>query len=179
MSVQLVADRYARALSAVVEDKSSLDGVLEALRRIVALYNNEEILRVALTNPSILHESRLRVLEAILERENVDQVSADFVRMVLRRRRIEVLGSIVDAFALLVDERLNRVEAKVTTALPLTEEQRAGVVSGLEAFTGKSARMIENIDDAIIGGVVVECEGKVMDGSLRARLDKIKEAVLA
>lgn len=179
MSLQRVADRYARSLEAVLQDDSDLEPALDALQRFNALYSECDDLRTVLSSPATSPVNRMKVLVEILERDEFPPVAANLMRVLLRRGRIRALPAVTDIYAKLVDERLNRVEAVVTTAIALSSEQEEMVREGLAHFTSKSVRLITKIDPDIIGGVVVQCEGKIVDGSLRTRLDRLKEAVLA
>lgn len=179
MSLQRVADRYARSLEATLREDSELEPTLDALQRFNGLFMDCDDLRTVLTSPATDPLNRLKVLREILERDEFPSVAAKLVCELLRRGRIRALPNVTIIFTRLVDARLNRVEAVVTTAIALSSEQEERVREGLAKFTSKSVRLRSKIDPKVIGGVVVECEGKIIDGSLRTRLDRLKEAVLA
>lgn len=173
-----LAERYAGALSSVVKD-DDLETVLHGVQRISNLFNQHHELHACLANPAITIELREQVLDEVIQREEVPAEVKGLLHTLLERRRMEQLEPIAQVFEELVDARLNRVTAQVTVAQPLNEENEAILRKGLEEFSGKQVRILYQEDPSIIGGIVAKIEGRVIDGSLRTRVQRIKDRMIA
>ena len=178
MKSYALAERYAGALDSVVEDHE-LEPVLHGLQRINDLFNEHHELHSCLANPAITIELREKVLDEVIEREGVPGPVKGLLHTLLERRRMEQLDPITKVFDELVDARKNRVTAHVTVAQPLNEDNEALLRQGLEEYSGKQVRLIYHEDPSIIGGIVAQIGGRVIDGSLRTRVQKIKDRMIA
>jgi F-type H+-transporting ATPase subunit delta len=108
-----------------------------------------------------------------------EPIVVKFVQLLVGRGRLETLAGVRDVFSKLVDARLNRMTAEVTTALPLTQGQENRILAGLTSYTKQMVRITTATDPDIIGGIVVRLNGTIIDGSLRTRLDRAKQMLLA
>ena len=97
--------------------------------------------------------------------------------MVCERKRLSSLDVAVEEYRRLVNERESVVTAKVTSAVPLTESELAALQSKLEKKSGCTVRTECTVDPSILGGLIVEMDGAVMDGSISHRLREIKEVM--
>ena len=179
MTGHVVADRYARALSEVIEEGSELDAALVQLDDFIAAHEAHPQLRSALGNPAIEADARRRVLDDLLSAMEITGPVSNLLRVLLKRGRLNALKNVRRSIAKIADSRMNRTTAKIRSAEALTSDQSERLQRGLSAYAGKTVRLDATVDDALGGGVVVELEGKILDGSLRTRLEQIKRAVLA
>lgn len=178
MPKRLLAKRYALGLTAAIESDGELERAAAALRDVVDIYQQNNELRVVLENPVIAAPTRKLVLDEILGRVGAPDIVRRFVHTLFDRRRISALPEAADSFTRLVDQRMNRITAYVNTAVPLTPEQEDLIRAALSVFTGKTVRIAHRIDPDIIGGIVVRVGGFIIDGSLRARLRRVRRALL-
>ena len=179
MSASLVADRYARGLFSAVHSDAEAETVLAALEDLTETFNESPDLQAALRNPAIAVQRREAILRALIEKTGAPETVLNLARTLLHRHRINLLPHVTDSFGTLVDARLNRVTARVTTAIAATPEQKERVRAALETWSGKDVEIKTKVDPKILGGVVARIDGTVIDGSLRTRLKRMKEAVLA
>lgn len=179
MSTVLISQRYARALASNITDAPRLEEVLETLQGFAQSYAELPELRRVLENPAISPASRKRVFDEIVGKIPNDRVSRNFLRTLFSRGRINLLHEVVEAFENIVDRRLKRVQAVVTSASELKPEQLERVRLGLEKQSGKSVRLNAQTDSDLLGGIVVRMGSSIIDGSLRSRLERIREALLA
>lgn len=179
MKNYLIAQRYARALSESIDANETLDGVLESLEDLAQDYRDHGELRTLLDNPAVNAETREQMLNEVIEAAQFTPVAADFVRVLFRRGRIGLLEETATAFHHEVDRRLRRVTARVTSATALTPEQEQRIQAGLETYTNKTVRLRTSVDPSILGGVVARLDGTVIDGSLQARLERLKQSLMA
>lgn len=178
MANAILAGRYARALAGVIKDDSQLETVLNELRDLSEAINTCHDLYMCLNNPVIDVRHREAVYDAVLRKFNVGSITEGLTDELLRRGRAVMLPEITEAFAREVDKRLGREMARVTTAYPLTDEQRQQIIEGLERFCGKKIYLKETVAPEIIGGVIVQLSDRVIDGSLQTQLTMIKEALV-
>ncbi len=118
-------------------------------------------------------------MEEVANRAVVADTVKRFMMVLLDRRRVAIYADIVEVFARNVDERLNRIAADVTTAIPMTAGQEDALCSALGRYSGKTVRINATVVPEILGGVVARVGGTVIDGSLRSRLDRIRNALIA
>ncbi len=102
----------------------------------------------------------------------------NFALLLLERGRISALPAIARAYKQLVDERLGRVQATVTSAQPLDPATAASVQRALEKRTGKRVVITSNVDPSLIGGVVARVGDLVFDGSLKSKLEALRARIL-
>lgn len=179
MKNYLIAERYARGLASTVEDNTKLSLITQSLEQLTDLYQNNHDFHSVLSNPSIRTESRIDVLAAISEAGDLQPTVVQLAKVLLRRGRIEILPDIYEVFVAIADERLNQVQATVTTAIPMDTSQTNAIATALNKHSGKDVRMNCNVDPEILGGVVARIGSTVIDGSIRTQLEQLKNALLA
>lgn len=177
MSAYLVAERYAKALSASIRSESELEAAQQALADLADVVHQHHDLRTLMTNPAITLDRRLTALNDLLIAMNAPDAVAGLARVLLRRGRILELPRVAAFFHELADARLNRVGAHVTTAIELRGDERDRLRKSLEAYSGRNVRMTTRVDPEIIGGVVARIGDTVIDGSLRTRLARLKQSL--
>lgn len=178
MKHYLIADRYARSLNDVIEDDAQLEPVLEALRGISQLFSTHHELHTVIANPAINVETRIGILNAILERGETAAPLKRLLATLVRRGRITVLPDVAELFSQHADARLKRVGARVTSAMPLTESQAREIAASLESYSGMHVRIEHKVDPELLGGVTARIGSTVIDGSIRARIERLKQHLL-
>lgn len=178
MKAYLIAERYARGLDRALEDGADRDAAAAALQAIAALYSEHHDLQTALSHPGIPAEERAALLAAVLERTSAPERVRKLLDTLLRRGRIALLADVATLFSHMTDERMNRAGAQITTAITPAGEQADRLVAALETFSGRTVRADFQVDPDILGGAVARIEGKVIDGSLRARIQRLRHHLL-
>jgi F-type H+-transporting ATPase subunit delta len=179
MKYHLIAERYARGLAAAIEDGPRLERALALLKELHEVIATHHDFRSCVCNPTIDLEKRAKVLEHVVRRLSDDDVVLRLCNRLLERERILLVGDIAEILTGIVDARFGRVSATVTTSVPLTTQQEDHLRESLVQYSGKEVRMDCRVDPEIIGGVVARIGGQVIDGSLRTRLERIKDALIA
>lgn len=174
-----IAVRYAQALGMVIGDDAALEPAADELRALAALLGDNAELRSALFNNAISLGRRRAVLNDVASAMGLARPVARLAAILLERGRLQDAALVADAFEDIVDERLNRVAARVTTAHELTPENEGELQRSLNAYTGKEVLLRKRVNPKIIGGVRVDMRGKVIDGTLRTRLRRLREYLLA
>jgi len=173
-----VARRYARALFEIGDAKGALEAFGRELGALADTYAGAPELQQTLENPVFRLEQRRRVLETLLPRLAPSRELRNFALLLLERGRIGLLPAVGRAFAGMVDQKLGRVQATVTSAKPLDATTQAAVTRALEKRTGKKVVVATAVDPDLIGGLVARVGDLVFDGSLRTRLETLRNRVL-
>ncbi len=178
MKHYLIAERYAKALRNVLEDEA-LDGAGEMLAGAAELYSESEALRNVLNNPAIDLDMRRKILREVLSAGETDEAVINLADALLRRGRIALLPDVTVVYDTLADARLGRVRATVFTAAEPTQEQEERLLQALKKWSGKEVRVTRETDPDILGGVIARIGDAVIDGSVRTRIEKLREYTLA
>ena len=173
--LSVVATRYAKALVDVVS-ASSFDpaAALTQLKAVDALIEGSQDLRNALLSPAVSPSRKRAVMSKLLEPMSVNVRIRNFVYVIIDHRRVHELGSIVEAFESLADERLGLVRADVSSAQALDDAQKARIEAEISRLTGRKAKLRFSQDATLLGGVVARVGSTVYDGSVRGQLERLR-----
>ena len=172
-----VAQRYASALL----DLAEADGVTADVERDLTAFDgmiaeSEDLVRLV-KSPVFSVEEQLAALSALLDKAGISGLAANFVKLAARNRRLFVLPDMIKAFRALLAEKRGEETAEVTSAAALSDEHVAALKEALAASTGKSVNIVANVDPALIGGLVVKVGSRMIDTSLRTKLNSLKFAM--
>lgn len=169
MMVGAVARRYARAILALADEQGALEQTANELRLLGAVASDAQI-SAALANPLLSATARRGLARSIADSLSLSPTTRNFVSLLADKRRLDQLAGIAQEFDRILDGRLGRVRATVTSAVALTEAQRQAVVGAFERKLGRTVIAEAQVDPQLLGGVVVDVEGTVYDGSVRTQL---------
>jgi F-type H+-transporting ATPase subunit delta len=175
--LSVVGARYAKALLEVV-GKQDPQKTLAELRQVSGLIAASGDLRNALLSPAVPPARKRAVIARLIEPMGVSTAVRNFLFVVIDHRRTSQLPSIVEAFDVLLDERMGFVRASVASAHELDGTQRASLEAELTRISGKRAKVAYATDTALIGGVVARISGKVYDGSVRGQLERLRSKLV-
>jgi F-type H+-transporting ATPase subunit delta len=173
-----VAARYARALADVVLQpgrEAQADAVERELHAFRDLLQESADLRNALTSPAVKAARKRAVIEKLGERAGLSRTGRNLLFVLSDHRRLPLLGEVLHAFRVLVDERLGYVEAEVTSARPIEDSDRAALEAALARHTGRKVRAHYAVDAGLIGGAVTRIGSTIYDGSVREQLRVLRE----
>ncbi|CAN5693553.1 F0F1 ATP synthase subunit delta [soil metagenome] len=169
------ARRYAEAAFQLAERDDDVDAWRKGLAYAAAALSSDEVDRV-LSNPALPLTERIGVVERIIG-DQLSERPLNLVRLLLRRRRLELLPGVAREFARLHDRRLGITEAVVTSAAPLDDQEVAALRDRLAGMTGDRMELSFQVDTSILGGVVVRLGDKLIDGSVRGRLERLRDTL--
>lgn len=174
-----IARRYAQALFLAAQKKDAVDRVWDDLTGVLAVDQAAgDRFRLFLEAPHVPTEHKFAALEATF-RPVVHGLVVEFFRLLLNKKRLFELRTIVGEFGRLVEDHKGVVRARVTSALPLLDAELAGLVSALESGLKKKVRVVSNVDPGILGGLVVRVGDRIADKSVRTMLTQLREQLLA
>lgn len=169
-------DGYANALFEVAQVEGSLDTVENELFQVARALETNDELRTTLTDEAIPVERRQGIIEDLLN-NRASPVTVSLVSFIVAAGRGRQLPAIVDRLVARAAEAKNKVVAEVRTAIPLSDDQRSRLAEALGQATGKSVEVKSIVDPSVLGGVVAQIGDTVIDGSIRSRLEQLREAI--
>ena len=176
-SVSGVSGRYATALFELARDEKSVDAVKADLDRFEAMLNDSADLKRLVRSPVFSSEAQSRALTAVLDKAGLSGTSAKFLKVLTANRRLFVVGDVIRAFRALVAKFKGEATADVTVAEQLSDKNLDALKAALKSVTGKDVALNVKIDPSIIGGLVVKLGSRMIDSSLRTKLNSIKHAM--
>ena len=178
MSIEIVARRYASALADVVLKTGETETVRGELLQWSAIISANADLHDILSNPAIPRTQKEKVLESLIEKTRPSKTTSNFLRVLLRNGRLTEVSAINERFAAELEERSGIVSAEVVSARELPANERSELQARLEKLTGKQIKLNFNIDQNIIGGVVTRIGSTVYDGSVKTRLENLRNQLI-
>ncbi len=164
---------YATALFAVAKAEGTLDSVEDELFRFARTLQGNDELRAALTDAAVPAARRQQIIEDLLDGK-ATPTTTSLVSMIVGTGRAEELPAIIDEMVRLSANEVNKEVAEIRSAIELTDDQKQRLAAALEKATGKSVEVKVYVDPSVLGGVVAQVGDTVIDGSVRHRLDQLK-----
>ena len=176
-SVSGVSGRYATALFELARDEKSIDAVKADLDKFDAMLNESADLKRLVRSPVFAADAQLRALSAVLDKAGISGVSAKFLKVLTANRRLFAVSDVIRAFRARVAKFKGEASAEVTVAEPLSDKNLDSLKAALQAISGKDVTLNVKVDPSIIGGLVVKLGSRMVDSSLRTKLNSIKHAM--
>jgi F-type H+-transporting ATPase subunit delta len=169
-------EAYANALLEVSRAEGHLADIQDELFRFARTFEGSDELRTALTDPALPRERRIAVVEDLLGGKAL-QTSAALAAFIVAAGRAGELPAIVDRFVELAAAEQRRAVAEVRSAIELTPEQTDRLREALNRATGKDVEVKVVVDPSVLGGIVARVGDLVIDGSVRHRLEQLREQI--
>lgn len=172
-----VAGRYANALFELAAEADALPAVEADLARFTAMLADSEDLMRLVRSPVFAADEQERAIGAVLDKAEIGGLVGKFIRVVAGNRRLFALPHIITAFREQLAAHRGEVAAEVTSAEPLNERHLGALREALKAAIGKDVALDTHVDPALIGGLIVKVGSRMIDGSLRTKLNSLKLAM--
>jgi len=174
---QGLAGRYALALYELADGQKVLDDVagdLTALRQLMA--ESPEFVRL-IRSPVLSRDEQTKGAQAILSSFGAHDLTKKFVGVLAQNRRLFALGDMITAYLAELARRRGEVVAEVTSAAPLDQEQVDAVTEALRKVVGQKVSVSLSVDAELIGGLIVRVGSRMIDSSLRTKLQRLQLAM--
>ena len=172
-----LAREYGDGLYALTEEESLSKEVLEQLLALKNLFREQPDFTRLLGNMSLSKDERVKILDSVL-RGQIHLYLLNFLKILCERGALNEYEGCLAAFKTLYNQAHGIVEASVTTAVALDDEQRARMAEKLSKMTGKTVVLNEKVDASLVGGVLLEMNGQRYDNTLKNRLKSIHSAMV-
>jgi F-type H+-transporting ATPase subunit delta len=176
-SVSGVSGRYATALFELARDEKSIDAVKADLDRFEAMLLESADLARLVRSPVFSADVQSKALSSVLDKAGISGISANFLKVLTANRRLFAVSDVIRAFRALVAKYKDEATADVTVAEKLSDKNLDALKTALKSVTGKDVALNVKIDPSIIGGLVVKLGSRMIDSSLRTKLNSIKHAM--
>ncbi len=177
MSASRLAKRYAKALFSLGQENDSFMQYGQELEMFTDFCQKHSDFRNAIANPVFAEEERKEVLNYVLKRGDFSDMVKHFLALLLERNRMGAIEAISEYYTRLTDMASNIARAEIITARPLREEVLKKIEQSLEKLSSKTVRSHVSEDDSLIGGIKVKIGDLVLDGSVKAQLEGLKESL--
>ncbi|MEM7050942.1 MAG: ATP synthase F1 subunit delta [Acidobacteriota bacterium] len=172
-----IARVYSSAMLDLAQQKGEADSLLQELQSLAALVETDDAFRDFLSSPLVDADKRRDSLDKMF-RGRASDLLVDALQVLNRKGRIGLLPAVAATFQEEHLRQANRVEARVTSAIPLNDDQRQRLVSSIEAKTGRQATLIEAVDADLLGGMIVQIGDQKSDSSVATQLANLSEKLL-
>lgn len=160
---------YAGAILDLAEEQGRADELLDELQELAGFLEQRPEIEEYLGSPMVDDEEHKQVLERLF-RGRASDLMVDALQIVRSKGRLGWLRAIAEAYRREYRDRRGLIDARVRTAVPLPESERARLIDAVARFSGKQPTLIERVDPSLIGGMIVEVGGMKIDTSLASRL---------
>lgn len=175
MKRRRAAAPYAKALFALAKERDQTELIGRELGDIAATFESVADLRDFFAEPWVPATAKRTVATEVAQRSSLSRLTTDFLVLVAERGHAPDLEAIAEKYQKLMDEDLGRVRARIRTAVPLTDEERAMLSSKLgQALGGRQVVLEEVVDRTMLGGFIVESGSVLLDGSLEGQLERMR-----
>ncbi|MBV8507291.1 MAG: F0F1 ATP synthase subunit delta [Alphaproteobacteria bacterium] len=172
-----LAERYAAALFDLADERRMLDEVAANLRELRAMLQaSGDFLRL-IRSPVLSRDHQAKAIGMVAERAGLSPLVRDFLAVVARNRRLFAIPAMIEAFLAKLAARRGEVTAEVFAAQPLSEAQLAALNEQLRRSIGSRVSVDVRLDPALIGGLVVKLGSRMVDGSIKSKLQRLQLAM--
>lgn len=172
-----VAGRYANALFELALDDKSLGETEKDLDRLTALVAESDDLKRLIRSPVFSAEEQTRAIAAVLDKAGIGGLVANLIKVAAGNRRLFAVPEIVTGFKRRAAAHRGEVSAEVVSAEPLSDKHVADLKAALKASLGKDVALDTKVDPSLIGGLIVKIGSRMIDGSLKNKLNSLKLAM--
>lgn len=169
-----ISKRYARAFFDIAGEEQKLEQYYNELHQFSSVIAQNKDLGGFLANPIFEQESKKKVLEKIIGKLSLSPMTINFLKLLIDKKRIDVLPDIETCYRQLMDETLQKVRVTVKTAFPLSGEMQSYITSSLKKMTGRTVDVTVENDKNLLGGIVIGVGDTLYDGSIKNQLNNMR-----
>ena len=170
-----MAGRYANALFELARDKSELERVETDLKGFLGLLDESDDLKRLVASPVFSAEIQENAVSAIADKAGFGDLTKNLLHVIARNRRLSHVEDIIKGFKALLASHRGEVTAEATSAVALTDDQKAKLKASLKEVAGQDIELITKVDASILGGLIVKIGSQQIDDSLRTKLNNINK----
>ena len=169
-----LAARYASALYELADGGGALDAVAADLKALRAMIDGSEDFQRFIKSPVMSRADQSKGIAAITEKAQLSALTKKFLGLVAANRRLFALPGMISGYLTILATRRGEVTADVVAAAPLTDAQTASLAEALKKKVGRTVAVTTRVDPSILGGLIVKVGSRMVDSSLRSKLQRLK-----
>lgn len=172
-----VSGRYAAALYDLADEEGALDAVAGDLAALQKMIDESEDFRRFIKSPILSRTDQSKGIAAIAEKAQLGPLTQKFLGLVAQNRRLFALSGMISVYRAILADRRGQAAAEVTSAAPLSDSQRMSLTDSLKKSVGRNVDIIAKVDPSILGGLIVRVGSRMVDSSLKSKLQRLKLAM--
>ena len=172
-----IASRYATAIFELAKDGNALAALEADVDALKAAIDDSDDFRDMITSPVYTRDDQGKAITAVADKAGMSATVKNALGLMASKRRLFVLPQLAQELSRLIAEEKGEVEAEVTSAQPLTDEQRTRLADTIKARVGKEIKLNTAVDESLIGGLVVRVGSRMIDTSIRSRLAALQNTM--
>jgi len=169
-----ISKRYARAFFDIAKEGKHIESYYSEINQFASVVTQNKSLKDFLANPVFDQASKKGVVDNIITKMKLSDMTISFLRLLVDKKRIDILEDIVVCYRQLMDETLKKVRVNVKTAFPLSDDLKFYISENLEKTLGKKVDMTVEEDSTLLGGVVIGVGDTLYDGSIKNQLNNMR-----
>jgi F-type H+-transporting ATPase subunit delta len=173
-----VGHRYAKALFQAALARNIVDIMAAELLQLRSFSEKDRRFYHFLESPDIRKEDKVNLIRSVFT-TRLSQPLVSFLSLLIEKNRVEFLGDIARDFEELIEDYQGIVRARITTAIPVSDDYKMRLKDRLEARSGKKIEIIHKIDKEIVGGIIVQLDYQVIDRSVRHELETLRHDLMS
>jgi len=177
LTVTGLAGRYAIALFDLGKEADALDAVAADVATLQAVLKDSDDLSGLSRNPIFSVEEKGRAMTAVIEAAKIDKLVSNFIGVVTSNGRLDQLENIIQEFNRLLAHHKGEINASVVTASKLGKAQLDALKAKLKSMVGRDVNVETDIDESLLGGMVVKIGSRMIDSSLKTKLANLEESM--
>lgn len=171
----MISREFATALFTLCSEESVLRKIADELTEVSDILKDNRDYVSLLSSPAIAKEERISMIESAFS--GFHEYTISFLKLLCDKRAFSEIFEIIDEYLKLFEESNKISEARVITAFELTEEEKNRLTEKLEKMYGHTVIINEEKDASLLGGMIIEIDGKVIDASLRHQINELKDVI--
>ena len=176
-TVSGVPGRYASALFELAGEERATEQVGHQLANVQSAINQSEDMSRLVRSPVLSADDQVAALAAVAGQIGVTGTTLNFLKLVAKNRRLAALPEMIKAYATLLSQSKGEIAGEVTSAAPLSAQQLSDLKAALKSALGREVALSTRVDDSILGGLIVKVGSRMMDNSLKTKLQSLKIAM--
>jgi F-type H+-transporting ATPase subunit delta len=176
-TVSGVPGRYASALFELASDEKATEQVGSQLATFGAAIDQSDDLKRLVRSPVFSSEDQIAALDGVASQLGVTGTTLNFLKLAAKNRRLAALPEMIKAYATLLSHSKGEIAGEVTSAEPLSAQQLSDLKAALKSALGRDVALVTRVDSALLGGLIVKVGSRMMDNSLKTKLQNLKIAM--
>lgn len=172
-----VAERYASALFDLAKEQNAQAAIEQDLAKFQRLMDESADLRRLILSPAFSAKDQSRAVTAVMAKAGIGGLASNFVKVLAHNRRLFTISDVIKNYRLIAARARGEVSADVTSAHPLTDVQVQALKAQLKASVGREVTLQSKVDPTLLGGLVVKVGSRMIDSSLRTKIEQLKVAM--
>ena len=172
-----LAERYAAALYDLAGEQNALDTVAADLKTLRKMIDDSDDFRRFIKSPVLSRADQSKAVKALAEKAQLSALTQKFLGLAAANRRLFALPSVIAAYLDMLATRRGEVTAEVTSAVTLSESQVSAITAALKQTVGRTVALTSKIDPSILGGLIVRVGSRMVDSSIKSKLQRLKLAM--